>query len=105
MHSTQQPKPTDDPHDVIVVAPDAVRVAPSDDEISDLLRAAARHHSGAQARNEPDPMAELSAPPVDTTFRPAAVDDLVRGRRRSMGRRALRAVAALLLAACIGGAA
>src|SRR5665647_719297 len=42
MHSTLTAKANDDPHDVVVVAPDAIRVAPSDDEISDLLHQAAR---------------------------------------------------------------
>ena len=42
MHSTLNPKPNDDPHDVVVVAPDVVRVAPSDQEISHLLQQAAR---------------------------------------------------------------
>src|SRR5688572_4259309 len=28
MQSMQKPKPTDDPHDILVVAPEAVRVAP-----------------------------------------------------------------------------
>jgi hypothetical protein len=106
MHSTQQPKPTDDPHDVIVVAPDAVRVAPSDDEISDLLRAAARQRSDSQGRKAADPSADSPVPPVDTTFRPAAVNEhFARSRRRSFGRQAVRAITALLLAACIGGAA
>ena len=106
MDSSLKPKQTDDPHDFLVVPPDAVRVAPSDDEISDLLRAAARHHSDAQAKNESDLMAELSVPPVDATFRPTAVnDDFIRPRGQSVGRRAMRAIAALLIAACIGGAA
>lgn len=106
MTSTLTPKPSDDPHDFVVVPPDAVRVVPGEEELSNLLRAAARHHSDSQARNEPDPMAELSVPPVDTTFRPAAVSDVLgSGRRRSIGRRAVRAFAALLLAACIGAGA
>lgn len=105
MQSSLKPKQTDDPHDFLVVPPDAVRVAPSDDEISDLLRAAARHHSDAQAKNEPDPMADL-VPPVDATFRPTAVNDgLIPGRGRSAGRRAMRAIVALLIAASVGAAA
>jgi len=106
MQPTLKPKQADDPHDFVVVPPDAVRVAPSDDEISDLLRAAARHHSDAQAKSEPDPMAELSVPAVDATFRPTAVnDDFVSEPRRSTGRRVIRALTAVLLAACIGAAA
>jgi hypothetical protein len=105
MQPTVKPKQADDPHDFVVVPPDAVRVAPSDDEISDLLRAAARHHSDAQTRSV-DPMAELSVPAVDATFRPTAVnDDLVPARGRSTGRRLMRALAAVMLAACIGAAA
>jgi len=43
MHSTLTAKREDDPHDVVVVAPDAVRVAPSDEEeLSSLLQQAAR---------------------------------------------------------------
>jgi hypothetical protein len=106
MHSTLNPKPDDDPHDVVVVAPDVVRVAPSDQEISHLLQQAARFHSDAQGRAASDSAAAPPVPPVDTTFRPAAVND-VRGSGRgpSIGRRLGRAFAALLLAACIGAAA
>lgn len=42
MQSGVKPKATDDPHDFVVVPSDQVRVAPSDAEITDLLRAAAR---------------------------------------------------------------
>jgi hypothetical protein len=105
MHSTLKPKQADDPHDFVVVPPDAVRVAPSDDELSDLLRAAARQHLDPQGRNGPDLPAGSEVPAVDTTFRPAAVDDVLGAGRRSMGRRAMRAIAAVLLAACIGAAA
>src|SRR5271167_4505041 len=102
MHSTLKPKQTDDPHDFVVVPPDAIGVAPTDDEISDLLRAAARQRCDAQAKNEPDPMAELSVPPVDATFHPTAVNDdfvpergadFVPVRGRSIGGRAIRAIA------------
>jgi hypothetical protein len=101
MQSTLTPKANDDPHDVVVVAPDAVRVAPSDDEISELLRGAARHRVDAQVRAAPDSIVGRTVPPVDTTFRPAALD--VAGP--SMMRRLARGFAALLLAACIGGGA
>jgi hypothetical protein len=102
MHSTLTAKPGDDPHDVLVVAPDAVRVAPSDEEeLSSLLHQAARHRS--QTRAESD-TAVGRVPPVDTTFRP--VNDVrVPGGRRSTAARALRGFMALLLAACIGVAA
>jgi hypothetical protein len=106
MDSTLKPKQTDDPHDFLVIAPDDVRVAPSDEELSNLLRNAARHLSDPQTHKGSDFAAGPSIPPVDTTFRPAAVENvLVPGPRRSIGRRAVRAFAALLLAACIGVAA
>src|SRR6266446_5749989 len=102
MHSTLKPKQTDDPHDIVVVAPDAVQVAPADEELSSLLHDAARRLSEAQARTGSDVPAGAEVPPVDTTFRPAAVNDaLVPGRLRSMGRGAMRAFAAVLLATCI----
>jgi len=100
MQSTLTPKSNDDPHDVVVVAPDAVRVAPADDEISELLRGAARHRVDAQTRAA-DSSVGPTVPPVDTTFRPAALDDT----GPSMARRLARGFAALLLAACIGSAA
>ncbi|HLX14146.1 MAG TPA: hypothetical protein VKS24_02935 [Bradyrhizobium sp.] len=102
MDSSLKPKQADDPHDFVVVPPDAVRVAPSDDEISDLLRAAARQRSDGQVRNV-DPMAELSVLPADATFRPTADAAPLRGR--STGRRLMRALAAVLIAACVGAAA
>jgi hypothetical protein len=102
MHSDLTPRASDDPHDIVVVAPDAVMVAPSDDEeLSSLLREAARHRSDAPGRAAPDSPAGPTVPPVDTKFRPAAVD--VSGP--SMARRLARGFAALLLAACIGSAA
>ena len=106
MHSTLNPKQSDDPHDVLVVAPDVALVAPTDDELSRLARLAqdsARRPADAQARTEPEFPGGAAVPPVDATFRPAAVN--VRGQRSSVGGRAARAVTALLFAACIGGAA
>jgi hypothetical protein len=107
MHSTLTPKPSDDPHDVVVVAPDAVRVVPADEELSNLLhQAAARGRSDPQTRAAPDLAAGQMVRPVDTTFRPAAVNDvLLPGKGWSMVRRALRASIALLLAGCVGLAA
>jgi hypothetical protein len=99
MHSTLKLKPTDDPHDFVVVAPDAVQVAPAEDEISNLLREAARQYSGQQTHAASDLPAAPPVPPVDTTFRPAAAGNV---HRRSIAGRALRAFAALLLAACVG---
>jgi hypothetical protein len=107
MQSTPTPKPGDDPHDVVVVAPDAVRVAPADDELSNLLHeAAARYRSDAQARPGSDVPAGPAVPPLDTTFRPAAVNDVrVPGKGWLMARRAARGFIGLLLAVCIGLAA
>ena len=113
MYSTLKPKITDDPHDILVVAPDAVRVAPdpvrvapADEEIESLLKSKVRGLSEPQLRAAPEVEAGATMPPVDTTFRATAVNDaLIKSRRRSMARQALRAVTALLLAACIGGAA
>jgi len=103
MHSTLKPKQIDDPHDIVVVAPDVARVAPADEEISSLLRDAARHLSDAQTHTASEVPAAPAVPAVDTTFRPSAVNDvLVPGRLRSMGRGAIRAFTAFLLAACIG---
>ena len=106
MHSTLNPKQNDDPHDVlVVVAPDVVLVAPTDEELSKLARTL-RHTSNPQTRTGSDLPAGPTVPAVDTTFRPAVSDVRVPGRRRSIGRRAARAVtAALLLAACSGVAA
>src|SRR4051812_37351182 len=114
MHSTLTPKLPDDPHDIVVVAPDAirvapdpVRVAPADEELSSLLQeAAARHFSNPQTSLRSGSSAGPSVPPVDTTFRPTAVNDAALvGGGPSMGRRTLRAFVTLLLAGCIGLAA
>jgi hypothetical protein len=106
MQSTLPPKPSDDPHDVVVVAPDAIRVVPSDDEISNLLHQAARYRSDTQTHTAAGVPAGPPIPPVDTTFRPAAANDVkVLGDRRSIGSRLVRAFTALLLAGCIGAAA
>src|SRR5436305_1188003 len=100
MQSNLNRKTTDDPHDFVVVPSDHVRVAPSDDEISDLLRTAARQHADSQGPGPGSPV-----PPVDTTFRATDVNNDLLKRRRSIGRRVMRALAALLLAGCIGAAA
>ncbi|HZE53643.1 MAG TPA: hypothetical protein VE111_10315 [Bradyrhizobium sp.] len=103
MQSTVKPKPTDDPHDFLVVPPDAVRVVPGEEELSDLLRAAARQQADPQIHAESGSAAAPPVPPVDTTFRPSAVNDVLgSGGGPSIGRRIGRAFAALLLAACIG---
>jgi hypothetical protein len=107
MHSTPNSKQGDDPHDILVVAPDVARVVPAEDQISELLHeAAARYRSDSQPHAGADFPAGPTVRPVDTTFRPAAVNDVVvPGKRGSMVRRAVRTCIALLLAACIGVAA
>jgi hypothetical protein len=106
MQSTLNLKQPDDPHDVLAVAPDAVPVAPTEDELAKLARSF-RQPSIAEVRNPSDPPAGPSGPAVDTTFRPAVTSDVAVPRRpRSTSRRLARAMtAALLLAACTGGAA
>jgi hypothetical protein len=112
MQTMLNPKPSDDPHDIVVVAPDAVRVAPAEDVIESLLKDKVRKplepplHVEPQVRAAPEVDPTATVPSVDTTFRATAVNDvLLKSRRRSLAGRALRAVAALLLAACIGGVA
>jgi len=102
MQSTQNPKQIDDPHDVLVVAPDVVLVAPTDKELSELARTW-RHPSNPQTRTGSDLPGTSTVPPVDTTFRAGAVRDVqVTGDRPSIGRRAVRAFTSFLLVACIG---
>jgi hypothetical protein len=106
MHSTPNPRQNDDPHDVIVVAPDVAMVAPTEEDLSRLARLAqdsARRSETRESRREPEVSAAATVPPVDTTFRAAAVN--MPGKRRSSARRALRAFTAFLLAAGIAGAA
>ena len=106
LQSTLPPRPSDDPCDVVMVPPDAVRVAPADDEISSLLQQAARHRSDVKTRTASGSSAGPTAPPVDTTFRPTSRDAVLDSSgRRSMAGRTVRAFVALLLAACIGFAA
>lgn len=108
MQSSLKPKSTDDPHDFAVVPSDLVRVAPSDAEITDLLRAAARHRpdAGAPAAAEPQTESESSVPAVDTTFRATAInEDVVPSLGPTIGRRMMRGLFALLLAFGIGAAA
>src|SRR3981189_1004211 len=67
MHSTLKPKQTDAPHNIVVVAPAAVAVAPADQQLSSRLHDAARRLSQAQARAGSDVPAGAVVPPVDTT--------------------------------------
>jgi len=100
MQSTLNARPTDDPHDFVVVPPDAVRVVPSEDELSHVLRDAARHLSDPQAHTE---SGAAAVPPVDASFRASAVDDILAPRRRSsFGTWASRGLTAFLFAALTG---
>ena len=104
MQSTLNPKPADDPHDVLEVAPGVVLVAPAnaEEEVSSLLRAAARHHPYPKTREEPDFSVGAPIPPVDTTFRATATNNV---KRKSGGGRVLRGFAGFLLAVGFGVAA
>src|ERR1035437_6863243 len=104
MHSSLKPKPSDDPHDVLVVAPDVVQIAPADQELSNLLHDAARYLSDAHTHTGSDVPAVPPLPPVDTTFRPAINNVQIPDDRASIGRRAVRALTGFLLVACIGAA-
>jgi hypothetical protein len=106
MQSTLPSKPTDDPCDVVMVEPDAVRVAPSDEELSVLLQQAARCRSDNKTSAGADSSASPAAPPVDTTFRPTS-DNPIAGldKRRSIAKQAARAFLTVLLAICMGLAA
>jgi hypothetical protein len=105
MHSTLIPKQTDDPHDFVVVPPDAVRVAPADEELSNLVRDLARRSSDPQT-HMPSDFAAAPVPPVDTGFRPSVVTDVSgAGRQGPIGKLVGRTFTALLLAGCTGVAA
>jgi hypothetical protein len=96
MHSTPNPKQTD-PRDFLLIAPE-------DKELSNLAHDAMRYAS-AQTRMGSDFSAGPPIPPVDLTFRPAAVNNVqAPGDRPSIGRRAVRAFIRFLWVACIGGA-
>ena len=100
MLSTSKLKQNDDPHDVLVVAPDVALVVPTDEELSKLAHTL-RHPSAPQIRTGSEPPAGATVPPVDATFRPAVSDVRVPGPRRA----ARVFTAALLLAGCAGAAA
>jgi len=110
MHSTLKPNQADDPRDVVEVAPGVVLVAPADgepanaeEELSSLLRAAARQHSDPQTRAAPDFSAAPPVPSVDATFRAAAVGNVQAPKnRKSTGGRAIRGLLGFLLALGIG---
>jgi hypothetical protein len=97
MQSTPNQRQTDpyaDPHD-------DVQVARIDEELSKLAHDAMRDPLDPQTHMGSDFSAGPAVPPVDTTFRPAAVNQ-VPGLRPSIGGRAVRAFIGFLLAVCIG---
>jgi hypothetical protein len=99
------PKPTDDPHDILVVAPGVAVMVPTDEELSKLAHSL-RHPSNPQAPTAPGLSLAPDVPPVDTTFRPAAVGDVKVGDHplTTGGKAARTLTAALLVVACTGGA-
>jgi hypothetical protein len=100
MLSTSTLKPNDDPHDVLVVAPDVALVVPTDEELSKLAHTL-RHPSAPQIRTGSELPAGATVPPVDATFRPAVSDIRVAGPRRA----ARVFTTTLLLAGCAAAAA
>jgi hypothetical protein len=104
MQRALNPKPTDDPHDVLVVAPGVAVMVPTDEELAKLARSL-RHPPCPQAPTEANPSPQATVPPVDTTFRPTAVGDVSTPRRQTTGRKAARAFTAVLLLAVGAGAA
>src|SRR6266436_3129140 len=95
MQSTLNPQQADphaDPHDDVLVA----RI---DEELSKLAHDAMRDPLDPQTHMGSDFPAGPAVPPVDTTFRPAAVNQ---GLRPSFGMRAIRTFVGFLLAVCIG---
>ena len=99
MHSTQNPQQVDphaDPHDDVLVA----RI---DEELSKLAHDAMRDPLDPQTHMGSDFPAGPPVPPVDTTFRPAAVNHVQAPRLRpSFGVRAMRGFVGFMLAVCIG---
>ena len=97
MRSTLTPE-QNDPHDVLEIAPDVVMVARADKAHDAMSRP-----SDSQTHMASDFAAGPSVPPVDTTFRPAAVNNVrVPGHQPPIGARAVRAFIGFLLALCIG---
>src|SRR6266403_3426044 len=99
MQSTLNPQQADphaDPHDDVLVA----RI---DEELSKLAHDAMRDPLDPQTHTGSDSSAGPAVPPVDTTFRAAAVNNVrVPGHRPSIGLRAVRAFIGFLLAVCVG---
>jgi hypothetical protein len=102
MHSMLKPKQAD-PHDVFVAAPDVVPAAHADAGQYDSAHDAMGIRPDLQAHIGHDTSAGPSVPPVDTTFRAAAVGNVrMPGRQRLMDTRAMRGVIGFLLAVCVG---
>jgi hypothetical protein len=102
MHSMLKPKQAD-PHDVFVAAPDVVPAAHADAGHYDSAHDAMGIRPDLQAHIGHDTSAGPSVPPVDTTFRAAAVGNVrMPGRQRLMDTRAMRGVIGFLLAVCVG---
>ena len=99
MQFTLNQRPTDphaDPHDDVLVA----RI---DEELSQLAHDATRDPLDPQPHMGSDFSAGPAVPPVDTTFRAAAINNVrVSGLRPSIGVRAVRGFIGFLLAVCIG---
>src|SRR5581483_6753400 len=82
MQASAKPNTTDR-RDFVEIPSDQVRVAPSDAEITDLLRAAARQHSETEVRAALEADA-ASVPAVDATFRATAVMTICRHAVRAL---------------------
>jgi hypothetical protein len=99
MQSTLNQRQTDpyaDPHDVVPVP----RVG---EEFSNPAHDAMHHPADPQTHTGSDFSAGPAVPPVDTTFRATAVNNVqVPGLRPSIGVRAVRGFIGFLLAVCIG---
>jgi len=103
MQSTLNPAHIN-PHDVLEIAPDVVLVARAEEELSRLARDTKKRP--AQTKSDSDVAANASVPPLDTSFRATAVNDVkARAARSSGGRQVMRGLIGLVLAVCIGVAA
>ena len=105
MLSKPKLKQSDDPHDVLVVAPDVALVVPTDEELSKLAHtlrnpSAPQIRTGPEIRTGSELPAGATVPPVDATFRPSVGDVRAPGARRA----ARVFTVALLLAVCAGAA-
>jgi len=92
MQSTVNPKRPDD--DILVMAPGVVLSAHPDKEFPTLA-------PDAQVRARPGISGDASVPPIDPVFRAASFDNILESRP-SIGRRVMRALVGVVLAACIG---